>query len=359
MTRIPTIYEPPVTIPAAAGVVVGYSPLRHAPAGALGWRVAYVTNDRKGGEWTIATASVFVADEPAQERPILVYGHPTSGIERSCAPSLQGHPGRTLPGLSRVLADGWIYVAPDYPGLGGPGLHEYLHGHQAGWAMLDAITATQHLPIGASSKAALWGWSQGAHAALWAAHFDATTPDSSRDLIGVAAGAPPADLPRIVAATLGTSGGRFLMPFASVSWGQMYDIPLEDIVREKDIHLVRKLASLKLLGASAMRAHHVAQKLPVDFLKVNPLTTDPWREVLRANIPPTQVAAPLYIAQGDEDEIVPAHVTEDTVRAYRKAGASVETLVVRGRGHVAGELASARTTLGWLTERLQGVRLAS
>jgi pimeloyl-ACP methyl ester carboxylesterase len=258
-----------------------------------------------------------------------------------------------------MITAGWVYVAPDYPGLGGPGLHPYLQGHATGWAMLDAITAAQHLPTGAGSQVALWGWSQGAHAALWAAHFDAVNPDSTRDLIGVAAGAPPADLPRVVAATLGTTGGRFLMPFASVAWSRLFDIPLEDIVHEEHLVVVNRLASLRLIGAQAMRAHHAAQKLPVDFLKINPLTTDPWRQVLRANVPPTQVAAPLYIAQGDEDEIVPAHITEETVRAYRAAGASVETLVVRGRGHVAGELASARTTLGWLTERYEGVRLAS
>jgi pimeloyl-ACP methyl ester carboxylesterase len=359
MTRIPTIYETPPAVPASAGVVVGFSPLRHVPQGAVGWRVSYATHDRQGGEWTIATASVFASAEPGVDRPVLVYGHPTSGIERNCAPSLQGHPGRTLPGLARMIGEGWVYVAPDYPGLGGPGVHPYLHGHATGWSMLDAITAAQHLPTGAGSKAALWGWSQGAHAALWAAHFDAISPEPTRELIGVAAGAPPADLPRVVAATLGTTGGRFLMPFASVAWSRIYDIPIEDIVHAEHVHLVRRLASLRLIGAQAMRAHHVAQKLPVDFLKVNPLTTDPWRRVLRENVPPTQIAVPLYIAQGDEDEIVPAHITEETVRAYRKAGANVETLVVRGRGHVAGELASARTTLGWLSERFEGVRLAS
>ncbi len=359
MTRIPGIYELPPAVPAAAGVVVGYSQLRHAPAGAVGWRVAYATHDRQGGEWSIATASIFAPAERREDRPVLVYGHPTSGIERSCAPSLQGHPGRSLPGLTRMLDDGWVYVAPDYPGLGGPGVHPYLHGHATGWAVLDAVTAAQHLPTGAGSQTALWGWSQGAHAMLWAAHFDAITPDPSRELIGVAAGAPPADLPRVVAATLGTPGGRFLMPFAAVAWSRLYDIPVEDIVHAQHVHLVRRLASLRLVGAQAMRAHHVAQKLPVDFLAVNPLTTDPWRRVLRANVPPTRIAAPLFIAQGDEDEIVPAHVTEETVKAYRNAGADVQTHWVKGRGHVAGELASARTTLGWFTERFEGVRLAS
>jgi len=359
MTRIPAIYELPPAVPAIAGAVVGHSALRHAPTGALGWRVAYATHDRQGGDWTIATASVFAPDADANDRPVIVYGHPTSGIDRSCAPSLQGHPGRGLPGLQRMLDDGWVYVAPDYPGLGGPGLHPYLHGHATGWSILDAVTATRSLPTGAGAETALWGWSQGAHAMLWAAHFDATHPDPQRDVIGVAAGAPPADLPRVVAATLGTTGGRFLMPFASVAWSRLYDIPIEDIVHEQYVQQVRRLASLRLVGAQAMRAHHAAQKLPVNFLAVNPLTTDPWRQVLRANVPPTEIAAPLFIAQGDEDEIVPAHVTEETVKAYRKAGADVETLWVRGRGHVAGELASARTTLAWLSERYEGVRLAS
>ncbi|MBB3287325.1 MULTISPECIES: lipase family protein [unclassified Rhizobium] len=92
-----------------------------------------------------------------------------------------------------MLHEGWVVVATDYPGLGTSGPHAYLVGNAAGYAVLDAVRAAQGVPrVGAGSRFAVWGLSQGAHAALLTGQVAGRyAPDLQ--LAGVIAAAPSAN----------------------------------------------------------------------------------------------------------------------------------------------------------------------
>ena len=93
-----------------------------------------------------------------------------------------------------MLARGWVVVAPDYAGLGGRGVHPFLVGPDTAHAVLDAVRAARAVPDAAARpRFAIWGESQGGHAALWTGQLARRyAPDLT--LVGVAAAAPATDL---------------------------------------------------------------------------------------------------------------------------------------------------------------------
>ncbi|ODR98337.1 hypothetical protein AUC69_10710 [Methyloceanibacter superfactus] len=85
-----------------------------------------------------------------------------------CAPSLYPDRAGLIWNLRDMLGHGYVVVATDYPGLGTEGVHPYLIGESAGRAVLDSVRATQQFKnSGASNRFAVWGHSEGGHAALF------------------------------------------------------------------------------------------------------------------------------------------------------------------------------------------------
>ena len=121
------------------------------------------------------------------ERDVVVWLHGTS-VNRNDVPS---HPADLTSKLLAALfaSAGFLFVAPDYLGLGveGEGPHPYLHARSEASASLDMLLAARNaapeaLGVSATRRVFLTGFSQGGHAAL----------ALQRDL--EAAAAPPFDV---------------------------------------------------------------------------------------------------------------------------------------------------------------------
>jgi alpha-beta hydrolase superfamily lysophospholipase len=142
----------------AAGEIVACARDAH------GYRVAYRTT-RSGGEPAIATARVLLPsralDGPV---PFVVSAHGTVGLADVCAPS-RGSPDELTRGFA---AHGWPVIAPDYAGLGSPGVQGYGDHEDTARSVLDAARAMRALvPEGSlSGQAVLVGHSQGGGAVL-------------------------------------------------------------------------------------------------------------------------------------------------------------------------------------------------
>src|SRR3546814_1375527 len=93
-----------------------------------------------------------------------------------------------------AVRNGYVVVAPDYIGLASPTMHPFLVGPDTANAVLDAVRAAREIPgAAAGSNFAVWGESQGGHAALWTATAARSyAPDLA--LVATAAAAPPTDL---------------------------------------------------------------------------------------------------------------------------------------------------------------------
>jgi hypothetical protein len=148
----------------------GPIPLAGAPAGAAAWRILYVSTNLDGRPLAVSGVVIVpVSTPPASGRGIVAWGHSTTGVAANCAPSKVDDVFSTILGLSPLLGDGYVVVASDYPGLGVAGPPSYLVGISEGRALLDGVRAAGRLPQAATGRRyALWGQSQGGHAALFA-----------------------------------------------------------------------------------------------------------------------------------------------------------------------------------------------
>jgi len=154
----------------AAAAVVGATP---AVTGAVTYRIAYRTT-RPGGDGA-STALVFLPHAPiARPAPVVVIGHPTTGLADPCAPS------RTNEGLDNLalpwIAAGYAVIVPDYAGLGNGGVQRYLDARDAAYTMLDAVRAMRKLmdPGALAPRYLGVGFSQGGGAVLSMQAFDRT-----------------------------------------------------------------------------------------------------------------------------------------------------------------------------------------
>jgi hypothetical protein len=118
-----------------------------SPDNGEAFRILYQSTGLKGEPIEVSGA-IYIPPGPAPAggRPVIAYGHPTSGVVEKCAPSLMPDNAGLIWGIKSMLAKGYIVVATDYPGLGTPGIHPYLIGVSEGRAVLDSVRAAIALP---------------------------------------------------------------------------------------------------------------------------------------------------------------------------------------------------------------------
>ena len=110
-------------------------------------------------------------------------------------------------------------------------MHPYLIGVSEARAVLDSVRAARSLPDAlAGDRFAVWGHSQGGHAALFTGQ-EAASYAPELKLVGVAAAAPATYLGELFKADRGSIGGNSLTAMVLLSWSTLYKIPLGDISR--------------------------------------------------------------------------------------------------------------------------------
>src|SRR5437764_4983869 len=181
-------YNPPSAHPKGKLGQIIWASRVPAPKGSYAWRIMYVSTDVHGTHW--AVSGLVVAPNrgkiPKGGRKVLAWAHGTVGGARSCAPSEQPSPAQNLvnyysfsspypadvgvPALTTFLKRGYVVVATDYQGLGGPGVHQYVVGATEAGNVLDSVRAAQHIASAhAGSSVVTLGWSQGGRASTWPA----------------------------------------------------------------------------------------------------------------------------------------------------------------------------------------------
>ncbi|MDQ8726687.1 lipase family protein [Bradyrhizobium sp. LHD-71] len=342
------------------GSIIRSEPMQ-AFDGAVAWRILYRSTGLNGEP--IAVSGVVVAPETWMAKggaPVVAWAHPTTGIARKCAPSLDADafrpgkyiPGQSTPGLADMIKRGFVIAATDYVGLGTAGPHPYLVGLSAGRSVLDSVRAARAL-TGAGEQFVVWGHSQGAHAALWVGQIAA---DYAPDLkaAGVAAAAAPTDLASLFEDDKDTLAGEAFGALILLSWSRVYDTPLDRIVDS------RAIVPMDWIGAECMTTRlglmidGVALRfLKQHFLKADPVTTEPWRDYVIRNTP-THLPPylPLFIAQGNQDTVVLPAVTNIFVSRFCKRG-GVAKVDEMNADHLSVASLSARAAIEWIADRFE------
>lgn len=342
-----------------AGTLISSDPVVTTPAGTQAWRVRYWSSDARGRA-TQLTGMVVAPREamPRQPRKVLAWAHGTSGIANRCAPSLSPDFFSVTPGVEEAVRRGYVVVAPDYPGLGSPGVHPYLVAEDTARSVLDSVRAARGIAgAAAGNRFGVWGESQGGHAALWSAlRTGGYAPGLS--VVGAAAAAPPTDLIENLRSGSDPSIRAFLTAFTAYSWSRHYGAPLSTLGSRSTQGVITRLAQNNCISLTAKPKLGTMLGVMVlrrDLKNVDLGRIDPWAGHARANSVPTRgFTMPLLIAQNPADKIVAPAVTRRFAEGVCRAGARVRFIAIRGKGHETSARDTATETLDWMDARFAG-----
>ncbi len=349
---------PALAVAAPPGTLVSADPVVETPSGAQAWRIRYWTTSDRGAEIEV-TGMVVAPREamPARPRQVIAWTHGTSGVARKCAPSQLDFFGAT-PGVTESVRRGYVFVAPDYPGLGTSMPHPYLVGSSTAHSVLDAVRAARSIAGAASgNRFAVWGESQGGHAALWTGQMARDyAPDL--ELMGVAAAAPPTDLVENLRAGSDPSVRAFLTAFTAYSWSQHFNASLSTLGNGSTQGVITRLAQNNcivlnkkpklgtMLGVLVLRR---------DLKNVDLGRIQPWARISRQNSPAARdYGVPFLIAQNPKDVIVSPAVTLAFTRKLCRSGARVRYISISGQGHETSARDTTTQTLDWVDARFAG-----
>ncbi len=338
---VDAFYDAPDDVPSSPGVLlrVGDFAGRH-PAGGDVRRILYTTTTA-AGRTVVASGFVIIPDSEGRTlRGVVVWGHGTTGVARGCAPSLMdGTATRwAIPGVEDALARGWVVVAPDFPGQGAEGVFPYLIGQGEARSMLDAVRAVRQVPrVDLNGQVAVWGHSQGGHAALWTAQIAESYAPELR-VVGTAALAPAADPLGLAAAlTSGTASPELsvLISWVLVPYSETYrDIDLSRYVAPGARSIVREMTmrcpTEPGVVVSVLAALGVSEDRP---LYRGDLTGGAMRRRLAENVPAGPFGQPVFIAWGSDDEVIPPKFQRTLVTRLCEAGEQVRWLEYRDARH--------------------------
>ncbi|WP_309084409.1 alpha/beta fold hydrolase [Chelativorans sp.] len=344
-------------ISATPGDILRIEDFPSAPQGARAWRVLYASTGLK--DEPIAVSGVIVAPEgaaPAGGRPVVAWAHGTTGVTSRCAPSLRSDFFKHVPAVQQFLERGYVVAASDYPGLGTPSPHPYLVGVSEARAVLDSVRAAAHVEgVGASSEFAVWGHSQGGHAALFTGQLAASyAPDLK--LVGVAAAAPASDLAALLHDDLSSRAGKIFTGLAIWSWNKVFEAPLAPLLDPPAIAALDRIAADCMEGSiQGLVLLERETSIEDDFLKQDLTEVEPWKTILVENMPDSgNLGGPLFIAQGTADPIVLPRVTRAFAEAACRSGTPVRLHPGPGLDHM-GILNESGAAVDWIVDRFAGL----
>lgn len=339
------------------GALIDARPMPNAPAGSRGWLVRYASTSDRGVP--IEVTGFVLAPRgaaPAGGRKVLAWAHGTWGVADQCTPSTSPDVFANTPWIAAALARGYVIAATDYAGLGTALPNPYLVGKSVAHDVLDSVRAARAIPgTGAGRDFAVWGESQGGHAALFTGEYAADyAPDLK--LVGVAAAAPPTDLVANLTGGKDPSIRAFMTAYTAYSWSQHFGAPLATLGNRSTAGIIRRLAQnncVVLGGKPKLGTMLGVLVLRRDLKGVDLGRLQPWARLARANSAGQRPAgAPLLIAQNSDDVIVAPAVTQAFVRRVCRRGERVRFVpLTTPGGHPASATDSAEVTFDWLDAR--------
>ena len=398
----PAFYQPPTELPGDAGAfiksevfpLVGALPpipgAEHLSdgAGALSTdaqRIMYTSVGSRGQE--VAVTGTYLQPRTPWtgpgERPLAVVAPGTQGQGDHCAPS------KTFQNLANVRTDppgvgfgyeiiqayalldrGFAVAMTDYEGLGTPGVHTYVNRESQARAVLDIARAASDVPgadVGENPRTVLTGYSQGGGAVAAAAELQPQyAPDVN--LVGTAAGSPPADL----LATLDQADGSaiagvigyalnglldaypemlpLLDPHFNDLGRQMLDATSDQCIGETAVQFFQQ--NTNRYTNSGVSAGDVARQEPqiMEFLERQRIGT----------LAPT---SPVRILSPINDDVVPGTQSQQLGRDWCAQGVDVDMVIdhtppiVPGMviNHAAPMLSGLGGTVQYLDDRANGI----
>lgn len=287
--------------------------------------------------------------------PVIGYGHPTTGIQSECAPSLDP----MLLGLSTTVTGlvkaGFVVAVSDYQGLGlDRSYHPYLDATTEGYNVIDSVRAARKLVPGASQRWAAFGGSQGGQAA-WAANELAANYAPELNLVGSASYSAPLAIDGFADAaangSLTPDQRPALVQILAALSEESADFRLDDYRRGLAADKWDVLLACK--GPEVAERDELAERLTSE--DVTPISVDATdelrRRLQRMSLPRQPATAPLLVVYGGQDQLVPPTWTDRALQAACQLGDVIQIELQPDKGHADVDGATA---FGWINERFAG-----
>ncbi len=344
-------YEPPSTFASKPGSII------RSHTTPLLLQIPGIPGQWPGTARTVMYNSRYLDDRPAAvtgtaieptapwtgkgPRPTVVVGPGTIGQGDQCAPSkMMALPmsvdltkpsigvNYTAPEMMYLLTHGVRVFVTDYIGMGTPGIHTYVNRVETAHAMLDGARAALRL-AGAPANAPVGfaGYSQGGGAAAAAAEL-AQTYAPELKVKATYAGAPPADLSKVIGAIDGTtiSGG---IGFAINGLTARYPAVAKVVKAETSASGAAKLKQLSTQCIGDIIVSTAFQQTVGWTRSGQPLGVIIARHpevmaVLEENrIGQLKPNAPVFLEGGRNDDVIPYGQVRDLARNWKAQGANV------------------------------------
>lgn len=188
------------------------------------------------GQLQDATALVFYpkTQKPKEGWRIIVWTHGTVGVGDACAPSNNPINKNFQVAADALLEKGYVILAPDYEGLGTPGIHPYLHLRSEALSAIYGVVALKNAyPSDFEGAWMVVGQSQGGQASLGTAEYANDDPLFK----GAVAGAPASGLLEII---------RDVMPAQLTALNQF---EAENCIPLEERNAIRSFATILAYGA--------------------------------------------------------------------------------------------------------------
>lgn len=344
-----------------AGTLITAQPVADAPANMRAWRIEYWTSGDRNQPIRVTGMVIAPRDRSSGgPRRVIAWTHGLIGIASRCAPSLGSTNFTMIPALDEVIRRGYTLVAPDYPGLGSDMVHPVLVGTSEGKSTLDAVRAARGIPdADAGTRFAVWGESQGGHAALWTGQlWRGYAPDLQ--LLGIAAVVPPTDLHRNFNEGSDLRVRALLSAYTATSWSRYYGAPMSTFGSRSVQNVMTKLADNNCVNFDAKPKLGTIIGIVIVQRAIRNLdlgSKQPWGRLMRENSPsPAAIPVPALIATGTGDVIVAPAVVHDFARRACAQGKTVRYFSIKGGEHATVARTEAQTILGWIDGRFAGQR---
>jgi pimeloyl-ACP methyl ester carboxylesterase len=169
--------------------------------------------------------------------------------------------------------------------------------------------------------------------------------------------APASNLPELIDGVTAAPGGTIFAAYVLQAYDAVYDdVDIGDYVDRRTVAGVESLAERCLIGADAVLALAESAQLGEEIFDRDADTGALGRR-LADNVPSGRLQAPMFLAQGERDDIVSPAVQASYVRSRCAEGNTVDYETYPGRGHlnlVAEDSELARDLLDWTRRRFAG-----
>ena len=334
------------------------------------YKVTYCTNDAvlPGQTFGVTTTATGMVSVPRTSRPLptvaYVHGTSTSFYDVPSNPNTfgdfnpRGESFEGPPSTSVFAGNGFIYIAPDYLGLGDSTVprHRYFHADTEASAAIDLLAAAQpvlaELKVRQTSKLFVFGFSQGGHSAL-ALQRELERRHVKVDATAVVGGLFDTETFFLRSLASETAFVPLYVSYLLLAYDDIYDIyaSTDDVFRQPYASFVEDRFDMRHFFDD------IAAELPPparDLLTPSylaELTTDrdtPMRVRLRENaVDRVRLEAPVRVYHSPVDEEAAFEVALVSVERLRRRGARIDVRTLPGFDHINSWIQAMPRAVRW------------